>query len=535
MTKHLKMSFCFNNPYSRLLLWVGLLLLCGCGEKAGERIPDFLYVRLKANPVTMDPAMIVDLDSARIAAKLYNGLISFDEKLTPVPDIARSWTVSSDGLIYNFKLKEEVKFFNGRHVTAEDFKYSFERVLKPETMSPRIWVLSRIKGSRQFREGKAEHVTGIRAKTPHELEIELDETFAPFINLLGLTTAYVVPREQVKKYGVDFAFQGKSTGPFILEQWQHNQILTLTANRNYFGKKPAVSGIIYKILPEDFTALVEFEKGDMDILPEIMASEYSRFANNPEWQPFIKAAPCLNTYYLGLNCQMAPFNDSRVRRAMNFAIDKEKILLKLLESRGIAALGPLPPALRKEPLPQTYHYNPAHAKKLLKEAGYPQGFQMTIYQTSDIENLDICQAVQSYLRDIEIDAQIVQLEWSTFLDVVGKGEAQSFWLSWWADYPDEENFLFPLFHSQNWGPGGNRCRFKDKEVDEQLSEAVRTIDYKKRLKIYHRIEKKIIEEAPWVFFWHKSSCSIHQPWVKGYMPSPLAVMEKWDTISLDAI
>ncbi len=516
-----------------LLFFACFILGSGCGTKGNERIPNHMYVRLKANPVTMDPAMIVDLDSARIAAKLYNGLISFGENLEPVPDIAESWTVSSSGLTYFFRLKRDVKFFNSRLVTAADFKYSFERVLDPQTRSPRTWVLSRIKGSKQFIQGRAEHVTGIRVKSPYELEIELDEPFAPFISLLGLTTAYVVPREEVQHYGADFSFQGRGTGPFVLEQWKHNQFLILKANRKYFGAKPLLAGICYRILPEDFTALVEFEKGDIDLLPEIMTSEYGRYANDPKWKPFIKTAPGLNTYYLGLNCQMPPFNDSRVRRAMNYAIDRRKILARLLEGRGAAARGPLPPLLRGDPLPQGYPYNPDMAKQLLKEAGYPKGFSMTIYQTPDLANLDICQAVQAYLMDIGINARIVQLEWSTFLDAVGKGEAQSFWLSWWADYPDEENFLFPLFHSQNWGPGGNRCRFKDKRVDELISKAVKTADKGQRKALYRLVEKIVIEEAPWVFFWHKYSCSIHQPWVKGYRASALAVMEKWNRLFLD--
>jgi peptide/nickel transport system substrate-binding protein/oligopeptide transport system substrate-binding protein len=127
----------------------------------------------------------------------------------------------------------------------------------------------------------------------------------------------------------------------------------------------------------------------------------------------------------------------------------------------------------------------------------------------------------------------VQLEWSAFKEAVARGEASSFWLSWWADYPDAENFLFPLFHSQNWGLGGNLTRFRDVQVDELLQAAVSTMDQKKRLALYKQIEECIIHEAPWVFCWHKANCSIHQPWVKNYEIPPLAVMEKWDQISID--
>ncbi len=513
-------------PIHIVVLCFVFLLLGGCSAKGTAKIPNSLYIRLKKNPTTLDPAKIVDLDSARIAAKLFNGLVCFDNSLSVVPDIAASWRVSDDGLTYHFNLKKGVRFFNGREVTASDFAFSFRRVLDPATRSPRTWVLSRIKGAVQFMTGEHNEVAGIRVKGPYELEITLEEPFAPFISFLGLTAAYVVAREEVQRWQEDFGFHSSGTGPYILKEWQHNQFLLLGANKNYFNTAPLLSGIYYKIVPEDFTALVEFEKGDLDILPEILASEYKRFAGDARWQPYIKMAQSLNTYYLGLNCQVAPFNDKRVRKAMNLAIDREKILATLMEGRGTGARGPLPPLLRGGPAPQGYPYNPARAIKLLQEAGYPQGFVMTLYQTADVENLDICQVIQSYLRDVGIDARIVQLEWSTFLDVVARGEATSFWLSWWADYPDAENFLFPLFHSKNWGPGGNRSRFKNERIDTLLSQAVVTLDDAKRRSLYHIAEEIIIDEAPWVFFWHKSVGCIHQPWVKGYTMKPLAVMEK---------
>ena len=514
------------------LVCTGFSLFSGCSGGQDNRLSNYLYVRLKTGPTTLDPAKIVDLDSARIAAKLYSGLVCFNKNLSPVPDIADTWSISPDGLTYTFKLKKNVRFFNGREVTAADFLYSFERVLNPDTRSPRTWVLSRIKGSKQFAEGTTKHLDGVSIKNRYELEITIDEPFAPFISLLGLTTAYVVPSEAAEHLNPDSAIFKNGTGPFVVDQWKHSQFLMLKANENYFGKKPKLSGIQYRIIPEDFTALIEFEKGGIDLLPEIMLSEYSRYAENPEWQKYIQAAPCLNTYYLGLNCQMPPFNDLRVRKALNFAIDREKMLEILLEGRGTSACGPLPPALRKNAPAYCYSYDPDRARKLLQQAGFPDGFSMTIYQTADTENLDICQAIQSYLKNINIDVRIVQLEWSSFLNKVARGEAQSFWLSWWADYPDAENFLFPLFHSANFGPGGNRSRYKNKAVDGLIMQAVKTSNAVEREISYRAAEKIIIEEAPWIFFWHKSSCSINRPGVTGYSPAPLAVMEKWTNVRI---
>jgi peptide/nickel transport system substrate-binding protein/oligopeptide transport system substrate-binding protein len=481
----------------------------------------------------LDPALIVDVYGAQIAAKLYNGLICFAEDLTPVPDIAESWTVSSDGLTYRFKIKRGVRFFNGREVTATDFKYSFERVLNPKTRSPRTWVLSRIAGAKDFMNGRSPEVTGIKVLHQFQLEIQLASPFAPFINLLGLTTAYVIPREEVERWGADFSFHGNGAGPFILEKWEHTQYIKLTVHSNYFRGSPKLSGIIYRIIPEDFTALAELETGNLDVMLEIPPSAFKRFMEDPRWKPCVTIDPGLNTYYLGLNCQKPPFNNHLVRRALNYAINRDKIVATLLEGRGIPAAGPLPPLLRDGPSPASWPYDPATARELLVKAGYPDGFSMNIYQKADEESLDICQAIQSNLNHAGINAQIVQLEWSAFKEAVARGEAASFWLSWWADYPDAENFLFPLFHSQNWGLGGNLTRFRDVQVDELLLNAVATINQKKRHALYQQIEERIIQEAPWVFCWHKANCSIHQPWVKNYALPPLVVMEKWNQISID--
>ena len=172
-----------------------------------------LYVRLKASPSTVDPALIVDVYGAQIAAKLYNGLVCFNDDLAPVPDLAQSWTVSADGLVYSFRLRKGARFFNSREVTARDFKYSFERVLNPKTRSPRTWVLSRIHGADVFMAGKSATVSGIEVRDPYVLQIRIDKPFAPFIKLLALTTAYVVPQEEVERWGSRLFLSWHGHGP----------------------------------------------------------------------------------------------------------------------------------------------------------------------------------------------------------------------------------------------------------------------------------------------------------------------------------
>ncbi|MBI4714386.1 MAG: ABC transporter substrate-binding protein, partial [Nitrospirae bacterium] len=252
--------------------------------------------------------------------------------------------------------------------------------------------------------------------------------------------------------------------------------------------------------------------------------------------PLILSRTGLNTFYLGLNCSLPPLSDFRVRQAIGFAIDREKILKTLYEGRGELARGPVPPilwgtprqahaAVRPEPV-EGRSYDPDQARKLLQAAGYPNGFSMTLTITPDPEVVDIAEVIQHYLKAAGIRVSIRQLEWSAFKEATAKGETDAFYLSWWADYPDPENFLFPLFHSSNRGAGGNRSHFADPVTDRLLENAQGTTDPEERATLYHQAEARIIDQAPWVFLWHKKDFVVHQPWVKGVRLYPIYSMDK---------
>ncbi len=279
--------------------------------------------------------------------------------------------------------------------------------------------------------------------------------------------------------------------------------------------------------------MVEFEIANLDII-RIPSPEIGRYLQHPHWKHHIFQQPGLNTYYLGLNCQKAPLNDVRVRQAICFAIDREKIRATVFESRGLLASGPIPPLLRQSMIPrqQYYAYNPTRARELLRESGYPQGFPLKVTITALSETLDIVEVIQQYLREVGIHVSILQLEWSSFKQAVSRGEAEAFWLSWWADYPDVENFLYPLFHSSNWGAGGNRSFYKNLQVDRLIEKAQQESDEATRNQLYHQAEGLIIKEAPWVFFWHRTDYFLCQSWVHNFVPYPLSTSDKGTDIFL---
>jgi ABC-type transport system substrate-binding protein len=511
-----------------LLIAVVLVSASGCRRTDENRLRGYLYLRLNNNPTTLDPALITDVQGGGIAAKLFNGLIRFNENLDIIPDIARSWSLSKDHVTYTFRLRRDVRFSNGRRITAQDVKYSFERVLTPGTKAPLTWVLDRIEGSKDFMSGKTDSVSGIRVMNDQTLVLKLEQPFGPFLSLLAMTTAYVVPREDVDRLGQDFGTHPVGSGPYVLTEWKHGQHLILTAREDYFEGRPKLNGIQYRVIPEDLTAVLEFETGRLDVL-QIPSSEYHRYTTDPAWRDLVYGRPGLNTYYLGLNCLRPPFNDIRVRRAVNMAIDRKHILNTVFEKRGVLASGPVPPGLWKGAAWQRvmagYSYEPEKARTLIREAG-AEGSTIRIYITMDTEVLDIIEIVQSYLKKVGLVVEITSLDWSALKHAVNEGEPDAFWLSWWADYPDPENFLYPLFHSSSVGSGGNRTRCIDPELDRLIETAQRTTDEQQRYRLYRLAEDRIIQNAPWVFMWHKADYFVIQPWVKDFKIYPIYSIDK---------
>lgn len=505
-----------------LTLFTLLFQLFSCSYK--NRLDGYIYYRLSANPSTLDPALIVDVTGGLIAAKLFNGLVRLDKEMKVSRDIAAAWNISKDGLTYTFTLRLGVKFSNNQAVTANDFKYSFKRVLDPHTRSPNTWVFEKIAGAREFMEGRAKDVSGIRVLNDHTLEIKLEKPFSPFLYLLTMSAAYVIPEEEVKKWGQDFSSHPAGTGPFILAGWNAESELKLERREDYFEHTAKAKGIIYRVVPEDLTTITEFELGNLDVIT-IPAAEFSKFRNDPKWKNLISPVNGINTYYIGMNCSKPPFDNINIRKAVSLAIDKKTLLATFYEKRGRLASGPVPDNMRSWPELPFYDYSPEKAREIIKKEG-AAGKTLNFYITSDQEVVDMAEFVQAYLRKAGLEVRIKQLEWSAYKEAINKGEADMFWLSWWADYPDPENFLFPLFHSSNIGPAGNRTRYSNPAADRTIESCQAAIDEKDKRSCYEKAERLIVSEAPWVFFWHKTDYVVRQPWIKDYTVYPIYSMDK---------
>jgi peptide/nickel transport system substrate-binding protein/oligopeptide transport system substrate-binding protein len=275
--------------------------------------------------------------------------------------------------------------------------------------------------------------------------------------------------------------------------------LRLVPNPHHPDHSTALEAIKYRIIPEAFTRLAEFESGSLDILT-IPNAEFSRFLGDPDLAEMIQSVPELRILYIGLNNTRPPLTDVRVRRALNMAVDVDRIITVLAGGQAVRSSGAIPPSLpgyRERP---AYPYDPEAARQLLSQAGYPDGFDLEIWQRDSPEGNRILEAVQGYLSAVGVRVRLIKREWSAFKEAVGAGKVDAFFLDWFADYPDGENFLYPLFHTDNFGGGGNRAFYQNGRVDSLIEAAQRSGD-RAGAALYTRIDSLVYSEAPWIYLY----------------------------------
>ncbi|MFO7915543.1 MAG: ABC transporter substrate-binding protein [Candidatus Krumholzibacteriales bacterium] len=477
----------------------------------GEAPPGILRRAFQTEPSNLDPAGAVDYSSGVITSLIHSNLVRVDPEGRIRPDLASSWDLSADGRVYTFHLGE-FRFSNGREVTASDVVYSFRRVLSPSTLSPRWWILKPLRGAVAFHNGAGWNGAGAEAVDDSTLVLRLEEPVAHFLSLLTMPAAGVVCRESVEG-GASYGRAPCGSGPWMLDRWVEGEVISLVRNPGFPGEGISLEGLTYRLIPETMTRIAEFEVGNLDIL-EIPYAELERWKTGGIR---LERKEELRVVYIGLNLSRAPFNDIRVRKALNLAVDVEAIISRILFGAAIEAHGVIPPALKNGGRgADLYPYNPERAESLLAEAGFPGGFEMEIWQRESFSGGRILESVQAFLGDAGVDVKLVTRDWSAFKQAVNQGTPDAFYLDWFADYPDCENFIAPLFHSSNIGGSGNRTGYRSPEVDSLIYLASRCVDNDRRIKILEETEDIIYRDAPWIFLWFPVKYEAVSPRVDGY-------------------
>lgn len=478
--------------------------LAGCDSSGSTTSSDtssksFSYAEA-SDPTAIDPALVDESVGVNITRYLFDGLIAYDSTNGDVePAVAESWDISEDLTVFTFHLRKGVKFTNGREVTADDFVYAWTRALKPDTQSSMaMTVMEPIKGAGELANGETDKLAGVEAVDGSTLKVTLNYPQAEFVTFLGHPVCSPVPREEVERTDANFSEAPVGNGSFKVKEWKKGESVTLERNPDYYGEKAEVGQVTVKIIPSDATAVAELKAGNVDAVKIIPPGQTEALRNDSSVKFFEGNAAAVR--FIGFNLVDAPWKDNvKLRQAINYAIDRETIAGKVLQGQATAADGIVPagtPGHQDNAMP--YDYNQEKARSLLAEAGYPEGQglpTLTLSYTNEGLSPDIAQAVQAQLKAIGLQAEISGLEGNSFIEQMVSGQLPMFLISWQADYPSVDTFLYPLFSTASIG-AQNVFQYSSPEVDKLLEEARSTLDAGKRNGTYNEAERKILTDAP---------------------------------------
>ena len=486
-------------------------------------------VRLFSDPPTLDPHITTDYLAAAIVNEVFGGLVTIDPSIEIVPDLAKQWDISPDGRVFTFRLREDAKFHDGSPVTAEDFRWSLERAADPLTESPVTDLyLGDVVGVSDKLNGESESITGLRVIDDYTVELTIDAPKSYFIAKLTYPTGFVLDRQNVEGEDDNWIFQPNGTGPFRLERYDVGEAIILARNEHYHLGSPFLDEVEFILSGGD--AMLMYENDEIHITG-LGLTDLERVQDpaNPLSAELATAPPGFSVSFIAMNLDQEPFDDVKVRQALNYAINKQEIATEVLEDLRVPAKGIIPPGFPSYNLDlRGYEFNPDKAKQLLAESKYGGDLENFPSVTISVAGnfgasvgLDLQAMLKTWQDVLGIDAQIQQTEWATFLQDVHKKRFQMFTLAWSADYPDPQNFLDIMFHSQS---DNNWMNYNNREVDSLLEAARTEQDQAARFEQYNRIEQLIVDDAPWVPLWHSTESKVLiKPSVKGYHLVPMTI------------
>ena len=457
-----------------------------------------------------------------------------DGELEIVPGLAESWTISDDGKTYSFKLREGVTFTNGETFTADDVLYTVDSMLDPERAALNTDWMNMIAGAQDVLDGNSETVEGkgIIIHDDNNFDIVLEDSYSPFLATLSVPGWSILNREaceeadeagggpSVTKFGNDPEYT-VGCGPFILKEWVLNDHVYLEANPDYWQGAPEIEGVVIKVIPDADTEKMLFESGQTDIFDlDVARHLIPEYQESEEWSDNIVPKTVLGVTYLAINEKIEPFDDVNVRKALQMAIDKETIIEEMYSGTAVPANGIYPPGLigYNEDL-EEIPYDPEGAKELLAEAGYPDGFDMTIATTAndDQATTDLVAIIQQQFAEIGVNVTIDQMDEASWYDVRATGELPMYMATWYADINDPDNFIYTFFSDDSTVT--RSFNYYNTEAMDRIEAARHMTDEDARVKEYQDLEKLVIQDdAAWIPLWHAEKVRLVQDRVKGFVP-----------------
>jgi ABC-type transport system substrate-binding protein len=498
-----------------LLASTALMLTLALPATAQEYQPDpnakaggSIIITYKDDVATLDPAIGYDWQNWSMIKSIFDGLMDYVPGTTELrPGLAESYAISDDGMTFTFHLRPGVKFHNGREMTAEDVKYSLDRVTSPATQSPGAGFFGSIKGYDAMADGSASTLEGVEVVDPLTVKITLSRPDATFLHVMALNFASVVPAEAVEAAGGDFGKKPVGTGAFSLAEWTLGQRLVFRKNPDYWrAGLPYLDSITFEVGQEPIVALLRLQQGEVDVPGDgIPPAKFTEVMADPDQAARVVEGGQLHTGYITLNVTTPPFDNVKVRQAVNMAINKDRIT-QIINGRAVPATQPLPPSMPGYTEGYAgYPFDPEGAKALLAEAGLPDGFETELFVMNTDPNPRIAQAIQQDLAGIGIKAAIQSLAQANVIEAGGNGSAPMIWsggMAWIADFPDPSNFYGPILGCAGAVEGGwNWSKYCNEDLDkaaaaaDAITDPARTAD---RLKAWSDIYMSVMADAPWV-------------------------------------
>ncbi|MGD1839516.1 MAG: ABC transporter substrate-binding protein [Thermonemataceae bacterium] len=525
-----------------------IFLLSSCGKNSGENGAKKVFRYNQTGGLkSLDPAFAGDRATVWATSQIFNGLFDLDENLHPHPALAETWDISPDELTYTFKIRKGVLFQDndcfpggkGRELVAEDFVYSFKRILRPGTGSTGAWIFRNCVLTKS--DGSA-HDSAFVALNDHTLQIRLKRKFPPFKEILTMPYAFVIPEEAITKYGKDFRSNPVGTGPFMLKDWSEGESLTMEKNDNYWKKDPSgnklpyIDAVIVKFIEDPNQAFREFEAGNLDFITGLPENAKELLGNKGQIKEEyrkkynVEKIPYMNTEYIGFQLSSEnykdtthPFLNANFRKALNYAIDRDELIFSLrngLGTPGVSGVTPVALPSFDSLRVQGYSYDQKKALEMLKQAGFPGGAglpEITLHTYPS--DKAIAEFIQKQWEAIGVKVGIEQNQFVTHKDMVDNGKVNLFRGSWLGDYPDAENY-FAMFYSDNLSPAGpNKTHYINPDFDALYNEAQEKDDHSENhfllYDYYHKMDQLIMNDAPVVVLFYDDILRVYNKEVTG--------------------
>lgn len=504
-----------------LLMFVVMIVVAGCGggkSETSEKTPkDTLVVGLPVDLASIDPAVAMDNKAWKVSYPCYERLVQYKKTTngkasTEVgPSLAKSWTVSNDGLTWTFNLEKGHKFADGTPVDSKAVKFSVERVMA-------------------VKKGPADYFKPVKSiETPNADTVifKLAQPFAPFldtlaVNAAGIVNPKVMEHEKDGDKGSNYlAAHTMGSGMYELTEFNPGQDIKMVMNKNHFGKEPAIKTILFKVIKDPSAERLQLESGDLDIAAGIPMDQLDQLKSNKAIQIF--ESPSLLTSIVYINNQKAPLNNVKLRQAISYAVDYKGIVYGAVKGRGQQLTTPVPQGMwGRDDSIKGYSLEPDKAKALLKEAGLENGVTLKLLY-SDNQGFNETQALmlQNSLGKVGIKLELEKVAWATFRERVDKGDFDLAMGTWSPDYADPQFFMTYWFDSKYFGLAGNRAFYKNDAVDTILREAEKITDQNKRIELYKKAQAMVLADAPYIFLFQTNVLTPMRANIKGYVYNPM--------------